>query len=367
MSEQILIVKREKKEGDFSYPIYFEEDFSRLAEGLNAEGLAGRKLCIVTDSHVAPLYLEAVTEALHTVSEEIFTFTFEAGEKNKNLNTVQELYVSLIKNGMDRKGLLVALGGGVVGDLTGFGAATYLRGIDFIQVPTTLLAQVDSSVGGKTGVDFQQYKNMVGAFHQPRLVYMNINTLQTLPDVEFACGMGEVLKTGLICDQELFRGVCSRCEALKARNDISLLSATIRRCCEIKAGVVERDPKEKGERALLNLGHTVGHAVEKLKDFQLLHGQCVGIGLVAAASLSKARGLLTEEEYAEICEGCRQFDLPGLVEGLTPDEILAATKKDKKMENGQIKFILMDGIGKSFIDKTVTDEELKNAIMEIVS
>lgn len=364
MAEQILNVKRD---GDFSYPIYFEEDFRTLSKAMETEGLTGRKLCIVTDTHVAPLYLEAVTSALKDVSEDVFSFVFEAGEKSKNLNTVQDLYVTLIENGMDRKGLLIALGGGVVGDLTGFGAATYLRGIDFVQVPTTLLSQVDSSVGGKTGVDFQQYKNMVGAFHQPRLVYMNMNTLKTLPDAEFACGMGEVLKTGLICDGSFFRNVCAHAEALKERADVALLSSAIRRCCEIKAGVVERDPKEQGERALLNLGHTVGHAVEKLKDFQLLHGQCVGIGLAAAAFLSMKRGLLTEEEYREVCDGCRMFDLPDHVDGLTPEEILNATKKDKKMEHGQIKFILMDGIGKSFIDKTVTDEELKSAIMEIVS
>ncbi|MDO4307753.1 MAG: 3-dehydroquinate synthase [Eubacteriales bacterium] len=364
MSEHILNVKRE---GEFSYPIYFEEDFSALAGAMEAEGLAGRKLCIVTDTHVAPFYLAAVANALKEVSEDICSFVFDAGEQSKNLNTVQDLYVTLIENGMDRKGLLVALGGGVVGDLTGFGAATYLRGIEFIQVPTTLLAQVDSSVGGKTGVDFQQYKNMVGAFHQPRLVYMNINTLKTLPDAEFACGMGEVLKTGLICDGAFFRSVCAHSETLKGRKDVSVLSSSIRRCCEIKAGVVERDPKEQGERALLNLGHTVGHAVEKLKNFQLLHGQCVGIGLVAAAFLSMKRGLLTEEEYREICDGCRMFELPDHVEGLTPEEILNATKKDKKMEHGQIKFILMDGIGKSFIDKTITDEELKTAISEIVS
>ena len=167
MAEQKLLVKRE---GDFHYPIYFKNDFQDLAGAIREEGLENRKICIVTDSHVAPLYYEAVKSALQEISSEIFSFVFEAGEKNKNLNTVQELYKTLIENEMDRKGLLVALGGGVVGDLTGFGASTYLRGIDFIQVPTTLLAQVDSSVGGKTGVDFLQYKNMVGAFHQPRLV-----------------------------------------------------------------------------------------------------------------------------------------------------------------------------------------------------
>ena len=361
MTETKLLVKRE---GDFHYPICFEENFSNLAQAIREEGLMDRKICIVTDSNVGPLYESAVEEALRKVSSDISVFTFEAGEKNKNLDTVSSLYQELIQNGLDRKSLLVALGGGVVGDLTGFGAATYLRGIDFIQIPTTLLAQVDSSVGGKTGVDFQQYKNMVGAFHQPRLVYMNLNTLTTLPAEQFACGMGEILKTGLICDGEFFRFVCREQESIKAL-DMKLIAAMVRRCCEIKAGVVERDPKEQGERALLNLGHTVGHAVEKLKNFTLLHGQCVGAGLVAAAYLSMKRGLLNEQEYQEICRGCADYDLPIHVDGLIPRDVLAATKKDKKMEQGHIKFLLMDGIGKSFIDKTVTDAEMLSCIQEI--
>ena len=358
MTETKLLVKRE---GDFHYPICFEENFSNLAQAMRAEGLVDRKICIVTDSNVGPLYESAVEEVLRKVSSDISVFTFEAGEKNKNLDTVSSLYQTLIQNGLDRKSLLVALGGGVVGDLTGFGAATYLRGI---QIPTTLLAQVDSSVGGKTGVDFQQYKNMVGAFHQPKLVYMNLSTLTTLPAEQFACGMGEILKTGLICDGEFFRFVCREQESIKAL-DMKLIAAMVRRCCEIKAGVVERDPKEQGERALLNLGHTVGHAVEKLKNFTLLHGQCVGAGLVAAAYLSMKRGLLNEQEYQEICRGCADYDLPIHVDGLIPQDVLAATKKDKKMEQGHIKFILMDGIGKSFIDKTVTDAEMLSCIQEI--
>ena len=244
MAEQKLLVKRE---GDFHYPIYFEKDFSGLAQAVREEGLSGHKICVVTDSHVEPLYLKSVMDSLQEVSSQIFSFVFEAGEKDKNLDTVQELYRSLIEHEMDRKGFLVALGGGVVGDLTGFGAATYLRGIDFIQVPTTLLSQVDSSVGGKTGVDFQQYKNMVGAFHQPRLVYMNLSALNTLPPKEFACGMGEILKTGLICDGEFFRFICANQKTIQEL-DYTLLSQMIRRCCEIKAGVVERDPKEQDTR-----------------------------------------------------------------------------------------------------------------------
>ncbi len=361
--QQILEVKRN---GEFSYPIYFENTFSNLARAIENQGLAGRKLCVVSDSHVAPLYLEQVKKELSSVSPEVSSFVFEAGEPNKNLNTVQSLYEALIQNGLDRKSLLVALGGGVVGDLTGFGAATYLRGIDFIQIPTTLLAQVDSSVGGKTGVDFQQYKNMVGAFHQPRLVYMNLSTLSTLPEEEFACGMGEILKTGLICDREFLDFVCANPQAIRSLDE-KLLIKMVRRCCEIKAGIVERDPKEQGERALLNLGHTIGHAVEKLKNFQLLHGQCVGLGLLSAAAISRSRKLLTEEEVSVIQEGIRSYLLPEKVTGLSVEEVLQATKKDKKMENGKVKFILMDGLGKSRIDHSVTDDELRLGIREILS
>lgn len=362
MTQEKLLVKRD---GDFHYPIFFEQNFDALSKALKEEGLAGRKLCIVTDTHVAPLYLETVKKALAEISGEISEFIFPAGEASKNLQTVERLYKTLVEKELDRKSLLVALGGGVVGDLTGFAAATYLRGIDFVQVPTTLLAQVDSSVGGKTGVDFLCYKNMVGAFHQPRLVYMNLSTLTTLPAQEFSCGIGEILKTGLICDKDFFEFVSSHAEQIRSL-DLTAVSGMVRRCCEIKAGVVERDPKEQGERALLNLGHTVGHAIEKLKDFSMLHGQCVAVGLMAAAELSRSRGLLTEAETEKIKKSCLSYDLPVQVAGLQAEEILAATKKDKKMAQGRIRFILMDGIGRSFMDDTVTDAELLACIQETI-
>ena len=363
MTASKLLVKRE---GDFHYPICFEEDFSNLAQVMKEEGLVDRKICIVTDSNVGPLYEESVKQVLSEVSSDISVFTFEAGEKNKNLNTVSALYQALIQNGLDRKSLLVALGGGVVGDLTGFGAATYLRGIDFIQVPTTLLAQVDSSVGGKTGVDFQQYKNMVGAFHQPRLVYMNLSTLSSLPAEQFACGMGEILKTGLICDGDFFRYVCCEQKEIK-KLDMEQIARMIRRCCEIKAGVVERDPKEQGERALLNFGHTLGHAIEKLKNFELLHGECVAIGMVAASYLSYLRNMITEAQYRTICEMIQQMQLPTTVEGLTKEDIIRVSKNDKKMNAGQIRFILLDGLGNAVMTDDVTDEELSQALDAVIT
>lgn len=357
-----LLVKREQ---EFSYWIYLRDHFDHLPAAIEKAGLGGRKLCIVTDSQVSPLYEETVRRQLEKVSPYVTSFCFPAGEAHKNLETIQKLYEHLILKGLDRKSFLVALGGGVTGDMTGFAAATYLRGIPFIQIPTTLLAQVDSSIGGKTGVDFLQYKNMVGAFHQPSLVYMNLQTLTSLPKEEFACGMGEVLKSGLICDGEFYRWLKERRNDI-AHLDLETLSEMIWRCCSIKGDIVERDPRELGDRALLNLGHTIGHAVEKLKDFTMLHGQCVGAGTIAAACISRNRGLLTEEEYQEIRALNEAYHLPSHVAGLTAQEILDATRKDKKMENGQVKFILMKGIGHSFVDKSVTDEELLRGIEEIL-
>ena len=347
--------------GGFDYSILWEDGFSHLADAVKSLSFNGKKMCIVTDNNVAPLYGEEVKSALASVVEQVDTFVFTAGEASKNLDTVKELYAFLIEKQYGRKDMLVALGGGVVGDLTGFAAATYLRGIDFIQIPTTLLAQVDSSVGGKTGVDFDQYKNMIGAFHQPCIVYMNMKTLKTLSDVQFASGMGEVLKTALIRDGEFYEWVINHMDEIGERIS-PVLSKMVRKCCEIKASVVESDPTEQGERAILNLGHTIGHAIEKLSDFQFPHGHCIALGTIAAAHISYKREILSVEEFYEIRDMNVGFDLPMFFEGLKSEDILAATKSDKKMVNGSIKFILLDEIGHAFIDNTVTDEEMLAAI-----
>ena len=362
MAEQKLLVKRE---GDFHYPIYFKNDFQDLAGAIREEGLENRKICIVTDSHVAPLYHDAVKSALQKISSEVFSFVFEAGEKNKNLNTVQELYKTLIENEMDRKGLLVALGGGVVGDLTGFGAATYLRGIDFIQVPTTLLAQVDSSVGGKTGVDFLQYKNMVGAFHQPRLVYMNTSTLSSLNTRLFNSGFGEILKHGLIKDASYFQWLKDNIEKIAAL-DSGYLEEMIYRSCEIKRKVVENDPTEKGERAQLNFGHTLGHAIEKQMNFKLYHGECVVLGMIAALNICVERGTITKEEYDDIYNTFKAYNFPMTVDKTTIDEVIAASKNDKKMDGNKVKFILLKKVGEAYIDMTVDDNTMRRSLKNVV-
>lgn len=356
-----LLVKQENRREVFSYEIVWREDFRDLADKVRELDCTAGRACIVTDSNVAELYLEQVREVLSSLFDKVTVFEFPAGEEQKNLQTVQDLYRHLIVEKFERKDILFALGGGVVGDLAGYAAATYLRGIDFIQIPTTLLAQVDSSVGGKTGVDFEQYKNMVGAFHHPRLVYMNMSVLNSLPGEQFACGMGEVLKTGLIRDEKFYMWTINHMEEITERIP-AVLTKMIQKCCEIKKGVVERDPEEQGERAILNLGHTIGHAVEKLKDFRLPHGQCVALGTVAAAYISFKRGYLTTEELYEIRDMNVGFDLPITFTGLEPEKILEATKSDKKMEHGSVKFILLESVGHAVIDHTVTDEEILEAI-----
>ena len=363
MSKQ-LRVYREGAKTEFDYQILWEEDFTKLADAVKKLELSCGKICIVADDTVGNLYGKEVQKALEELDVTVDLYTFPAGEASKNLDTVKELYAFLIEHHYTRKDVLAALGGGVTGDLTGYAAATYLRGIDFIQIPTTLLAQVDSSVGGKTGVDFAQYKNMVGAFHQPRLVYMNLNTLKTLPEDQFSSGMGEVLKSGLIRDARFYEWTINHMSEIQERI-YPVLVKMVRKCCEIKAAVVESDPTEQGERALLNLGHTVGHAVEKLKNFELLHGQCVALGTIAAAYISFKRGCLSTEEFYEIRDMNVGFDLPIFFNGLDNEAVLQTTKSDKKMDNGRIKFILLKKIGQAYIDKTVTDEEILDAIQFI--
>jgi len=350
-----------KREGEFEYQIVWENDFSMLSSYIQPLNVTEKKACIVTDSNVQPLFAEVVTEQLFQVFDTVTVFTISAGEENKHLDSIKQLYTHLIEHRFDRKDILIALGGGVIGDLTGFAAATYLRGVDFIQIPTTLLAQVDSSIGGKTGVDFDQYKNMVGAFHQPRLVYMNMAALQTLSDEQFCCGIGEILKSGLIKNAEYFKWMLEHSKDVLARKPEMLISM-IQESCRIKKNVVENDPTEQGERALLNLGHTVGHAIEKLADFKMPHGQCVAIGTVAAAYLSYQKGYLSKAQLEQIEFGNQLYHLPLKVGGLSMDAILTATKSDKKMEQGRIKFILLTDIGRAVIDKSITDDELQAAI-----
>ena len=354
MTDRLTICRN----GDPIYDICMKTSFDGLKKETEAFDLRDHKICIVTDSNVAALYLEEVKAVLSQCCSKISVFIFPAGEENKNLNTVKELYEHLIREHFDRKDMLAALGGGVTGDLCGFAAATYLRGIDFIQIPTTLLSQVDSSIGGKTGVDFDAYKNMVGAFHMPRLVYTNLEALLTLPKEQFSSGMGEVIKHGLIRDKAYYQWLKDNHDAIMAR-DLSVCREMVFWSNEIKKAVVEKDPTEQGERAYLNFGHTLGHAVEKLKDFSLLHGHCVGLGCVAAARICRLKGLLTWQEEMDIRETMERFGILVTVNGLSWDAVYQATKSDKKMDSGSVKFILLKKIGEAYADCTLTEQEIQ--------
>lgn len=349
-------------EGKLVYQIELTSQFEGLAEELSSFGFSKeQKICIVTDSNAEQLYGKKVMEHLKTCFSNVILHSFAAGENNKNLDTVQNLYETLIRNHFDRNDLLIALGGGVVGDLTGFTAATYLRGIAFVQVPTTLLSQVDSSIGGKTGVDFLQYKNMVGAFYQPRLVYMNLNALTTLPKQQLHSGMGEIIKHGLIKDRAYYMWLKEHAaEILDLQPDV--LEEMIYISCNIKRDVVERDPKEQGERALLNFGHTIGHAIEKLSNFRLYHGECVGLGMIAASYISMRLGNISAEEFSDIENCIKTFGLPVKANGFSPKEVLKATKSDKKMAGSQVKFILLASLGNAYIYKELTDTQILDGI-----
>ena len=361
MSERLEV---SVKNGD-NYDIVYDRGFDTLKEELMRLELTGRKACIVTDSIVEPLYAESVKNILEEAGNTVSVFVFKSGEESKNLDTIQDMYECFIQNKLERKDFLVALGGGVTGDMTGFAAATYLRGIDFIQVPTTLLSMVDSSIGGKTGVDFRQYKNMVGAFNMPRLVYMNLDVLSTLDERQFCSGFAEAMKSALIKDARFYEWQLENMYEICDREP-DTLKELVYRSCDIKRFIVEKDPTEKGDRALLNLGHTIGHAIEKYKNFTMTHGECVALGCIAAAYISWKKEMLSMEEYYEIRDMFVPFNLPISIEDVDVEEVLAYTKSDKKMENNQIKFILLKKIGKAVIDHTVTDDEIREALKEII-
>ena len=358
MSQEIIDVK---KDGRSCYPIYLCDSFGCLRRDVRELSPASRKICIVTDSNVSGLYLEEVSALLGEEFASAVCFVFPAGEDHKNLDTVKSLYEFLIQHSFDRNDMLAALGGGVCGDLTGFAAATYLRGIDFIQIPTTLLSQVDSSIGGKTGVDFDEYKNMVGAFYMPKLVYINVSVLRTLPEDQFASGMGEVIKHGCIRSASYLDWIEEN-KALIKDLDLEAMQHMVRESCLIKKAVVEEDPTEKGIRATLNFGHTLGHAIEKEMHFTLTHGACVALGCRAAMYISCRRGLISAADVRNTGDLFSYFGLHEYFHPDDPDKIIDSVKHDKKMDSGVIRFILLNGMGNAFIDRTVSADDMREAL-----
>lgn len=320
----------------------------------------GRRCAIISDRNVAPLYAKRAAGSLEQTGFNPFLLTVPAGETAKRLKTVHICYDRLAAHRLERNSFIVALGGGVVGDLAGFIAATYLRGVPFVQVPTTLLAQVDSSVGGKVGVNLKAGKNLVGAFYQPRLVLCDLTTLESLPVREYRSGLAEVIKYGIIRDQALFRRLESDMEKL-LRRDPKTLAEIIARCCQIKAEVVGADEAEGGLRAILNFGHTVGHALEAISHYdKYLHGEAIAIGQVAAAQLSRTLLGLPDIEVGRIAELLGRAGLPTELDlpAAQKPKLLRVMALDKKVRDGEVKFVLARKIGKVEIGRRVPNDVL---------
>ena len=346
---------------DRSYPIYIGRSLISNAE-LILPHLKRKHVAVVTNTTVAPLYLETLTNTLQSAGVKVIPIVLPDGEAYKNSETLNLIYDALLQNRCERSTTLTALGGGVIGDLTGYAAATYLRGVPFIQIPTTLLSQVDSSVGGKTGINHPLGKNMIGAFYQPQLVLADIDTLQTLPAREFSAGMAEVIKYGLIRDAEFFDWLEAHIEQLMALDEKAITEA-IYRSCKNKADVVARDEHETGERALLNLGHTFGHAIENAMGYGVwLHGEAVGAGTMMAADLSQRMGWLTVDEVKRIHQLLTAAKLPLDAPKLGPEKYLNLMQLDKKVADGKIRLVLQQAIGKSVITSDYDAEKLKETL-----
>jgi 3-dehydroquinate synthase len=323
-------------------------------------GLGGR-CAIITDTNVGKRFAKPAFDSLAREGFAPALVVVPAGETAKSLKSVQACYNRLAAQRLERKSFIVALGGGVVGDLAGFVAATYLRGVPFVQVPTTLLAQVDSSVGGKVGVNLKAGKNLVGAFHQPRLVLCDLDTLKTLPEREFRSGLAEVVKYGVIYDADLFRRIEQQAGGLLAR-DAKLLKSVVARCCEIKAAVVGEDETESGPRQILNFGHTIGHALEAVSGYgRYLHGEAIAIGQTLAAQLSVKLSGLSARDAARIGHAFARLGLPNRIRLSRPQQerLLAAMRLDKKVSDGQIRFVLAKRIGKVTWGQRVPDALLR--------
>ena len=349
--------------GERSYDILIGKGLlSQAAEHLQPLKLARRGI-IITDTNVESRYAAPLCEALSKGGITAEVLSVPAGEASKSLRQAHRLFEKLPSFGLDRQSFVIALGGGVVGDLAGYVAACYLRGVALVQIPTTLLAQVDSSVGGKTGVNLPQGKNLVGAFHQPRLVLADIDTLATLPERELRSGFAEVIKHGAIRDVAFFEWLERDYQRVFTLNS-DAVAHVVRRCCEIKAEVVSADERESGLRAMLNFGHTIGHAMEALSEYVgLLHGEAIAMGMCCAAQLSRKRGGLGEAEANRLTALIVASGLPSkLGTKFKLDELLAAARLDKKARNGKLRFVLLKRLGEAVVSDAVTDADLEEVV-----
>jgi len=345
-----------------SYNIYIGSDtLDGIAEKLTLFDLSPR-IAMVSNPTVFSLYGDRVTDTIKKAGFDLLMVTIPDGEEFKDLDRVQHIYDELLRHKLDRSSALIALGGGVIGDITGFAASTYMRGIPYIQIPTTLLAQVDSSVGGKTGVNHKLGKNMIGTFWQPRIVWIDTETLKTLPERELLAGLAEVIKYGVIHDEELFAFLeHNRDKILNLSGDA--ITYIIKRSCEIKAEVVSKDERESGLRAILNYGHTIGHAIETVTGYtRFLHGEAVAIGMCFEARLSQILGIIDKEHVQRIKALIDLYGLPSeMPEDIKTSDLFSSMKLDKKAVAGALKFILPEKIGKVRIQKEVSEKDISDS------
>ena len=358
MSDKTKILNVEL--GDKSYPIYIGIDLLSM-KSLFVDQIQGRQVMIVTNKTIAPLYLDKLKSILDGFN--VQSVILPDGEEFKTLETLNKVFDALLEAKFDRTSTLIALGGGVIGDITGFAAASYQRGVGFIQVPTTLLSQVDSSVGGKTGINHELGKNMIGAFYQPKAVIIDVNTLDTLSNQEFSAGMAEVIKYGLLGNADFLSMLEANIESIMARKK-DLIIEVIFNCCQDKARIVELDEFEKGKRALLNLGHTFGHGIENAFGYgNYLHGEAVSIGMVMAAKLSKDEGNLSHEETLRVESILSKADLPiSINKTIDSETLITAMSLDKKSIDGKIRLVLLKSLGDSYLTDSYSNENFMKVV-----
>lgn len=347
------------------YKIYIEKDYSKIPEYLKRFDNLGKKALIITDDNVRPLYADSVSDILTKTFETVDIFEIKSGEESKSLAVASELYDFLLKEKYHRNDVIVALGGGVIGDLSGYVAATFLRGMNLIMLPTTLLSMTDSSIGGKCGVNLDSYKNMVGSFKMPIMIYSSVKVLNSLDNRQFASGMAEVLKSALIKNASFYEWLIMNFNEINDKDEDTLIEV-IEQTDKIKAAVVMTDPFEKGDRKLLNFGHTLGHAIEKYFDFRMTHGECVTLGMICASHIAYKRQLLSMEEFYEIRDMFVPFDLPISTDSFDIDTVIELTSSDKKAFAHTIDFIVLKKIGKAVIVNDVTKEEMKEALKSLI-
>lgn len=343
------------------YPIFITDTLQdALQEHLTQ--YCSRKAAIITNTTIAPLYLSQVEKACHDAGIECFSIVLPDGEQYKTWETLNLIFDGLLSHNAERSTTLIALGGGVIGDMVGFAASTYQRGVPFIQIPTTLLSQVDSSVGGKTAINHPLGKNMIGAFYQPQAVFIGLNTLETLPKREFAAGMAEVIKYALLGDCEFLSYLETQLEAIQAQ-EVSALRQVIHRCCQMKADIVAQDEKEHGVRAYLNLGHTFGHAIETEMGYGVwLHGEAVAAGMILACRLSEQLGNIKSEDTQRVIELTQRANLPVEAPAMPLSTWIAHMQHDKKVQNGQMRFVALQQLGQAYLLNGIGTEDLQTIL-----